>query len=81
MIFVFSGFLNTENTAAEFKLHLKTKEIKEIEELIAAYQFGTENDLLPSVWATRARGSRADYHLSVFPAKGRRGREGRVRQI
>lgn len=31
--------------AAEFKLHLKTKEIKEIEELIAAYQFARENDL------------------------------------
>ena len=31
--------------ASEFKLHLKTKEIKEIEELIAAYQFARENDL------------------------------------
>lgn len=32
--------------ASEFNLHLKTKEIKEIEELIAAYQFARENDLL-----------------------------------
>lgn len=31
--------------AREFNLHLKTKEIKEIEELIAAYQFARENDL------------------------------------
>lgn len=31
--------------AREFKLHLKTKEIKEIDELIAAYQFARENDL------------------------------------
>lgn len=31
--------------ASEFNLHLKTKEIKEIEELIAAYQFARENDL------------------------------------
>jgi Fic family protein len=29
----------------EFNLHLKTKEMKEIEELIAAYQFARENDL------------------------------------
>lgn len=29
----------------EFNLHLKTKEIKEIEDLIAAYQFARENDL------------------------------------
>jgi Fic family protein len=31
--------------SSEFNLHLKTKEIKEIEELIAAYQFAGENDL------------------------------------
>ncbi len=31
--------------ASEFKLHLKTKEIKEIDELIAAYQFARENEL------------------------------------
>lgn len=31
--------------ASEFNLHLKTKEIKEIEELIAAYQFAGDNDL------------------------------------
>ncbi len=31
--------------ASEHNLHLKTKEIKEIEELIAAYQFARENDL------------------------------------
>ncbi len=31
--------------ATEFNLHLKTKEIKEIEELIEAYQFARENDL------------------------------------
>lgn len=31
--------------ASEFNLHLKTKEIKEIEELIAAYQFARESDL------------------------------------
>ncbi len=31
--------------ASEFNLHLKTKEIKEIEDLIAAYQFASENDL------------------------------------
>ena len=31
--------------ASEFDLHLKTKEIKEIEELIAAYQFAGENEL------------------------------------
>ncbi|MEX0965844.1 MAG: Fic family protein [Bacteroidia bacterium] len=31
--------------ASEFKLHLKTKEIKEIENLIAAYQFARENEL------------------------------------
>lgn len=31
--------------ASEFKLHLKTKEIKEIEELIDAYQFASENEL------------------------------------
>ncbi len=31
--------------ASEFKLHLKTKEIKEIEELIIAYQFARENEL------------------------------------
>ncbi len=31
--------------SSEFNLHLKTKEIKEIEELIAAYQFARENDL------------------------------------
>jgi Fic family protein len=31
--------------ATEFNLHLKTKEIKEIEDLIAAYQFARENDL------------------------------------
>jgi Fic family protein len=30
---------------SEFNLHLKTKEIKEIEDLIAAYQFASENDL------------------------------------
>lgn len=29
----------------EFNLHLKTKEIKEIEELILAYQFARENNL------------------------------------
>ncbi|MEI6506894.1 MAG: Fic family protein [Bacteroidota bacterium] len=31
--------------SSEFNLHLKTKEIKEIEELIAAYQFARVNDL------------------------------------
>ena len=31
--------------SSEFNLHLKTKEIKEIEELIAAYQFARENEL------------------------------------
>lgn len=31
--------------STEFNLHLKTKEIKEIEDLIAAYQFARENDL------------------------------------
>jgi Fic family protein len=31
--------------ASEFNLHLKTKEIKEIEELIAAYRFARESDL------------------------------------
>ena len=31
--------------ATEFSLHLKTREIKEIEELIAAYQFARDNDL------------------------------------
>lgn len=31
--------------ASEFNLHLKTKEIKEIEDLIAAYQFASENTL------------------------------------
>lgn len=31
--------------ATEHNLHLKTKEIKEIEELIKAYQFAQENDL------------------------------------
>jgi Fic family protein len=31
--------------SSEFNLHLKTKEIKEIEDLIAAYQFAEENDL------------------------------------
>jgi Fic family protein len=31
--------------SSEFNLHLKTKEMKEIEELIAAYQFARENDL------------------------------------
>lgn len=31
--------------SSEFKLHLKTKEIKEIEELIGAYQFARENIL------------------------------------
>ncbi|MFP5042756.1 Fic family protein [Parasediminibacterium sp. JCM 36343] len=31
--------------ASEFKLHLKTKEMKEIEQLIAAYQFAKENEL------------------------------------
>ncbi|MCY7361206.1 MAG: Fic family protein [Ignavibacteria bacterium] len=31
--------------ASEFNLHLKTKEIKEIEELISAYQFARENEL------------------------------------
>lgn len=31
--------------SSEFNLHLKTKEIKEIEYLIAAYQFARENDL------------------------------------
>ncbi len=31
--------------SSEFNLHLKTKEIKEIEELIAAYQFAKENNL------------------------------------
>ncbi|MCX6352600.1 MAG: Fic family protein [Bacteroidetes bacterium] len=30
---------------AEFNLHIKTKEIKEIEELIAAYEFARQNDL------------------------------------
>lgn len=39
--FSFDSFLK----ATEFKLHLKTKEIKEIEDLIAAYQFAKENDL------------------------------------
>ena len=36
---------NTYLKSTEFKLHLKTKEIKEIEDLIAAYQFAKENDL------------------------------------
>lgn len=31
--------------SSEFNRHLKTKEIKEIEDLIAAYQFARENDL------------------------------------
>ncbi|MEO6189565.1 MAG: Fic family protein [Saprospiraceae bacterium] len=31
--------------SSEFNLHLKTREIKEIEELIAAYQFARENEL------------------------------------
>jgi len=31
--------------ASEFNLHLKTKEIKEIEDLIAAYQYARENEL------------------------------------
>jgi len=31
--------------ASEFNLHLKTKEIKEIEDLIAAYQYAREHDL------------------------------------
>lgn len=31
--------------SSEFNLHLKTKEIKEIEDLIAAYQFARENNL------------------------------------
>lgn len=31
--------------SSEFNLHLKTKEIKEIEDLINAYQFARENDL------------------------------------
>ena len=31
--------------ASEFNLHLKTKEIKEIEELISAYQYARENEL------------------------------------
>ncbi len=31
--------------SSEFNLHLRTKEIKEIEELIAAYQFARENEL------------------------------------
>ena len=31
--------------SSEFKLHLKTKEIKEIEDLIDAYQFARENEL------------------------------------
>jgi len=31
--------------SSEFNLHLKTKEMKEIEDLIAAYQFARENDL------------------------------------
>ncbi len=31
--------------SSEFNLHLKTKEIKEIEDLIATYQFARENDL------------------------------------
>ncbi|MCC6690384.1 MAG: Fic family protein [Bacteroidia bacterium] len=31
--------------AAEFNLHLKTKEIKEIEDLIASYQYARENEL------------------------------------
>jgi Fic family protein len=31
--------------ASEFNIHLKTKEIKEIEDLITAYQFARENDL------------------------------------
>lgn len=31
--------------ASEFNLHIKTKEIKEIEDLIAAYQFARENEL------------------------------------
>ncbi len=36
---------NTYLKASEFNLHLKTKEIKEIEELIAAYQFARESEL------------------------------------
>lgn len=36
--------------SSEFNLHLKTKEIREIEELITAYQFAKENDLtLPNI--------------------------------
>lgn len=31
--------------SSEFNLHIRTKEIKEIEDLIAAYQFARENDL------------------------------------
>ena len=31
--------------ASEFSLHLKTKEIREIEDLISAYQFARENEL------------------------------------
>lgn len=31
--------------ASEFNLHLKTKEIKEIEDLITSYQFAIDNDL------------------------------------
>jgi Fic family protein len=31
--------------ASEFNMHLKTKEIKEIEDLIAAYQYARENEL------------------------------------
>lgn len=37
----FDTYLKT----TEFNLHLKTKEIKEIEDLIAAYEFARENDL------------------------------------
>ena len=36
---------NTYLKSSEFNLHLKTKEIKEIEDLIAAYQFARENHL------------------------------------
>jgi hypothetical protein len=31
--------------ASEFNLHLKTKEIKEIEDLISAYQYARDNEL------------------------------------
>lgn len=39
--------------SSEFRLHLKSKEIKEIEELINAYQFASENELtLPNILKT-----------------------------